>query len=149
MLRRIILMRHGHAADDRNDDYSRPLSERGSAAARQAGVALARAGYTPEHVLSSSAPRARTTAELVALGGGYTGPIQSERSLYLADAAQYLVALRGLPDSVRNVLLVAHNPGLTALARQLCRASADLAPAEYVSVSLDLEHWAELDSVHD
>jgi phosphohistidine phosphatase len=99
MQRRITLMRHGHAADDRNDDYSRPLSERGGAAARQAGVALAQAGYTPEHVLASSAPRARTTAELVALACGYTGPVQAQRSLYLADDAQYLAALRGLPDS--------------------------------------------------
>jgi phosphohistidine phosphatase len=141
---RITLMRHGHAADDRNDDYSRPLSERGSAAARQAGLDLAQAGYAPEHVLASSALRALETAKLVALACGYTGTIEAQRSLYLADEAQYLVALQRLPDNVRNVLLVAHNPGLTALARQLCRTSGDLAPAEYVSVSVELEHWAEL-----
>jgi phosphohistidine phosphatase len=141
-------MRHGHAADDRDDDYSRRLSERGSAAARQAGLALAQAGFAPDHVLASSAPRARDTAALVAPACGYAGAIQEQRSLYLATEAQYLAALRSLPTNVCNVLLVGHNPGLTALARQLCPTLTDLAPAQYVSLSVELEHWGELGFSH-
>ena len=43
-----------------------------------------------------------------------------------------------------SVLLVAHNPGLTRLARDLCGYEGDLAPAEFASVELELDAWSEL-----
>jgi phosphohistidine phosphatase len=143
MQSRIILMRHGHA-EDKSDDFVRPLSPAGCAAVRRAGAALARAGWTPEFVVTSSAPRARHTAELVAETCGYSGPIEDDNSLYLATEAQYLAALQRLPEGLRSVLLVGHNPGLTALAQQLCRHPRDLAPAEYVSAPFELDDWAQL-----
>jgi phosphohistidine phosphatase len=142
MRRRIILLRHGHA-DDGARDFDRVLSPAGQEAARQAGLSLARAGL-PELVLASSAPRALLTAELAASAAGYSGRIQAERALYLASDSQYLGALRRLPARVGNIWLVGHNPGLSALARELCGHADALAPAAYASVELELGDWAEL-----
>jgi phosphohistidine phosphatase len=144
MQRRVILLRHGHA-DEGSDDYSRPLNERGRNAAQRAGEALSLAAWLPAVVLSSPAPRARDTAELAAAACGYNGSITLERSLYLATDRQYLTALQDLDASTASVLLVGHNPGLTALARALCGHGGDLAPAELVSKTFEIESWAELD----
>ena len=143
MRRRIILLRHGHA-DDGAQDFERPLSPAGREAARRAGLALARAGLLPELVLTSSAPRARVTAELAARAAGYEGVIQDDQALYLASDAKYLSALRRLPAQTCRVWLVGHNPGLSALARDLCGRQDALAPAQYASVELELDDWGEL-----
>jgi phosphohistidine phosphatase len=143
MQRALILMRHGHAEEGR-DDYARCLTEVGRSAARRAGLALARAGLSPECVLTSSAPRARETAELVAQACKFAGSLQAERSLYLAEEVAYLAALHSLPEQVSRVLLVGHNPTLSTLARRLGPPGADLSPAQYVELHLELDAWREL-----
>lgn len=143
MRRRIILLRHGHA-DDSAQDFDRPLSPAGRDAARRAGTSLASAGLLPDIVLTSSAPRALATAELAARAAGYAGAIQAERALYLASDAKYLGELRRLPVQAGSVWLVGHNPGLSALARELCGHPGALAPAQYASIELELDDWAEL-----
>jgi len=143
LLRRIILLRHGHA-NDHADDFARTLSVGGRAAASSAGERIASAGWRPAYVLSSSAPRALTTAELAAKAAGFAGRIVAEKSLYLASHTQCLAVLRQVPKSAASVLLVAHNPGLTQLARDLCGHDGDLSPAEFASVELELDAWSEL-----
>src|SRR6185436_18194203 len=118
MQRQLILMRHGHAEEGR-DDYARRLTEVGRSAARRAGWALAGTGFSPERILTSPAPRAHETAELVAHACDFCGPLQAERSLYVSEEDAYLAALRGLPEQVSRVLLVGHNPTASALARKL------------------------------
>ncbi|HTV20690.1 MAG TPA: histidine phosphatase family protein [Polyangiaceae bacterium] len=143
MQRRITLLRHGHA-DEHADDFARTLSVAGRAAAVRAGEALGRAGWRPSYVVSSAAPRALATAELAAKASGFSGGIVAERGLYLASDTQCLAALRQAPAGAASVLLVAHNPGLTKLAHDLCGHPSDLSPAEYASIELDLDAWSEL-----
>ena len=141
--RRLILMRHGHAEEHR-EDYGRTLSERGRAAACRTGEELLQAGIVPAHILTSAAPRALETAELVAQSCGYQGAIQQHRDLYLASASRYRSALSELPAQLSSVLLVGHNPSLSELAQELGRRKGDLAPAEYETLELDLLDWSEL-----
>jgi phosphohistidine phosphatase len=143
MQRRITLLRHGHA-DEHPDDFSRPLSDAGRAAVLHTARTLAGSGWSPALVITSAAPRALTTAELVASACNYEGLLQVERGLYLASDAQCLAMLRRAPASAGSILLVGHNPGLSRLARDLCESPHDLAPAERASVELELEDWAEL-----
>jgi phosphohistidine phosphatase len=110
----------------------------------QAGAALTRTGWLPDHVLTSSAPRALETAQLVAQACGHRGSVQGNRSLYLASEGRYLSALQSLPELARCVLMVGHNPGLSALARQLFQHGRDMAPAEYVSALFNVGDWSEL-----
>jgi phosphohistidine phosphatase len=147
MQRQLVLMRHGHAEEGR-DDHARRLTEAGRAAARRAGLELARAGFSPQRILSSAAPRARETAELVAQACAYGGSIQPEPALYLGEAPAYLAALRRLPADVERVLLVGHNPVSSGLVRQLgspsAKAGAELGPADYAELSLELDSWQDL-----
>jgi phosphohistidine phosphatase SixA len=75
---------------------------------------------------------------------GYAGEIRVERALYLASDAQCRAVLRSAPPAAASLLLVAHNPGLTGLARDLCDYQGDLAPGEFASIELDLDAWSDL-----
>jgi phosphohistidine phosphatase len=142
--RRVILLRHGHAEESR-DDFARPLSDTGRAAAERAGSAIERAGWCPDRVLTSPAPRARETAEIAARACGFAGSIASNRDLYLASGARYLAALRDLSAGASSVLLVGHNPGLSELARTLCRHPGELAPAAFASAAFEIDGWEALE----
>ncbi|MEY2930927.1 MAG: hypothetical protein RL033_1676, partial [Pseudomonadota bacterium] len=65
-------------------------------------------------------------------------------TLYLAEEGAYLAALRSLPAKLESVVLVGHNPTLSALARKLREGSVELRPAEYVHLRLELDAWLEL-----
>ena len=143
MQRQLVLMRHGHAEENR-DDYARRLTEAGRAAARRAGESLARAGFSPQRILTSPAPRARETAELVAEACDYRSALQPEPSLYLGEEGAYALRLQALPADVSRVLLVGHNPTLSGLARKLGAPDAELRPAEYTELSLELDAWTDL-----
>jgi phosphohistidine phosphatase len=142
MQRRLILLRHGHAEQGR-DDFARRLTEAGRRAARQAGQALLQARFQPELVLTSPAPRARETAELVAKECGYEGAPRADQALYLGESRAVLTVLRAVPAALWRVLLVGHNPTLSELARQL-GGGAELRPAEFVDLPLELDSWGEL-----
>jgi phosphohistidine phosphatase len=139
----LILMRHGHAEESR-DDYARRLTDAGRSAARRAGEALARSGFSPQRIVSSPAPRALETAALVAEACGDTGAVEIDDTLYLAEEGAYLAALRSLSVNLERVVLVGHNPTLSALAHKLGEGSVELRPAEYVHLSLELDDWLEL-----
>jgi phosphohistidine phosphatase len=142
MQRRLILLRHGHAEEGR-DDFARRLTDAGRRAARHAGQLLAQARFQPELVLTSPAPRAQETAELVARECGYEPAPRAEQVLYLGEPRAVLTVLNALPQALSRVLLVGHNPTLSDLARQL-GDGADLRPAEFVNLALTLGSWGEL-----
>jgi phosphohistidine phosphatase len=142
MQRRLILLRHAHAEEGR-DDFARRLTDAGRRAARQAGQALALARFQPELVLTSPAPRARETAELVAGECGYESAPRADQTLYLGEPRAVLTVLRALPETLSRVLLVGHNPTLSELAQQLGEGG-ELRPAAFVDLALELDGWGEL-----
>ena len=74
------------------------------------GRLLARAGQLPDLGVTSSAVRARTTAELAASAGAWECPIEVTDSLYDATPEAVLNVVAGTADSARTVLLVGHEP---------------------------------------
>lgn len=139
----LLLMRHGHA-ENHQDDRQRPLSEQGRAAARDTAIALRAQGLVPELIVSSEALRARQTAELVAEGWGDSVAIRIEPSLYLATSEQIRAVLGRVRADLGSLLLVGHNPGLSAFARELGAHGCTLSPAEYALLRPKLDDWSEL-----
>ena len=93
-MKHLALIRH--AKSDWNDptaqsDHDRPLNKRGRKAAPAVGAELARMGLRPDLVVSSTAVRAATTARAIAAEIGFDpGDIVMERSLYNAEAAEWI-----------------------------------------------------------
>jgi phosphohistidine phosphatase len=77
-------------------------------------------------VLCSSARRARETLELVSP----PGRIQLEPELYGASADELVGRLRLVPDDIRSVMLIGHNPAMQDLALLLAGGGAELARVE-------------------
>jgi phosphohistidine phosphatase len=95
-------------------------------------------------ILSSIARRACKTAEAVAKNCGYDGEIDRIDDFYPGGPVNYLRVLSELPDGVRRVMVVGHNPGLEEFLRVLVRETRTLSTAALAQVDLPLESWQEL-----
>jgi phosphohistidine phosphatase len=103
-------------------------------------------GLVPDRMLSSTARRARKTAEVVAEVCGYDGKIVMTPDFYPGDPSAYIRVLRSLPDEVQRVMVVGHNPGLEALLAVLTGERRPLATAALAQVELPIEKWQELNA---
>jgi phosphohistidine phosphatase len=137
--RELLLWRHADALppDDSGNDSERALSARGREEAQRIAEWLA--GNAPRALdidlaLCSTARRARETFERLGPHLPARCERRFERALYLGDADRLADEIRGAPESAARVLLVAHNPGIHALALALCSDPA-LQHSESVSAS--------------
>lgn len=145
-MKTLLILRH--AKSDHGDaslaDHDRPLNERGKHDAPKVGERLAAAGLVPDAILSSTAKRAKKTAEKVGEGAKFAGEIQLERDLYLAPPSIYLRVLSKLPDSVERALVVGHNPGMEQLVARLSGQPQEFPTAALAHIELDIGSWSEL-----
>ena len=127
MLQRLILLRHGEAVPraPSGRDLDRPLSEAGRAAAAEAGGVLRDAGIAPDIALVSPALRTRRTWEAARVAWPDAPPDREEPGLYDETPARLLKLAEAAGEAA--VALVAHNPGLQALAVDLALDDARLA----------------------
>ncbi len=123
-MKTLCLLRHGQAGRRIDlQDFDRPLSAIGIEAAGGIAATLRGAGLMPDLVLCSGAKRARQTWEVVdaqlteAEADGLS--LELREDLYLASETRLLIALRKMTDAAASVLMIAHNPGLHRLAREL------------------------------
>jgi len=119
-MRQLLILRHAKSSwDDPNQpDHSRPLNERGRQAAELVKTTMRNFGLIPELVLVSSSRR--TLQTLQALQPFVPAPkIEPLDALYLATSEDMLTVLQQIPEAVRSVLLIGHNPGLHDLAAYL------------------------------
>jgi phosphohistidine phosphatase len=146
-IKTLLLMRH--AKSDRSDgsltDHDRPLNQRGKRDAPRMGALLREKHLVPDAIVSSTARRARQTAELLAGTCGYTGEIDSTASLYLAGPDAYRQVLHDLPGEPARVLIVAHNPGTEEFLGELIGTASTMPTAAIVHVSLPIERWSEME----
>lgn len=118
----VIILRHAHAEwpSYSGADFDRPLTARGLAEARSSARAINDAGHRPAFILVSPACRTRQTAEIVA-EEFQLGPedVHYVDSLYNASSRTLAAELRAVAVNGATVLLVAHNPGVSDLVRDL------------------------------
>lgn len=125
--RTLLLFRHAKSdwSTDQPDER-RPLSRRGRRDAPAAGRWLAEHAPTLDLVLCSTAKRARETWALAGAALAPPPTVRYEDRLYDATADELLAVVRELPAEAGTVILVAHNPGLSDLARVLIREVREL-----------------------
>lgn len=84
------------------------------------GKLLKQQGIIPELVITSTAMRAKTTAELVTAEIGIKpDKMVYEKELYLASAQEIFLLIKETPPEYNSVMIVAHNPGITELLNRL------------------------------
>jgi phosphohistidine phosphatase len=145
-MKTLYLMRHAKSSwkDSHLMDHERPLKKRGRKDANAMGVLVGGKKRTPGIIYSSTAERARETAELVAERSGYIGEVRFTKQLYLAEPDAVVAVLHQVPDEIEAVLLVGHNPGLEALAQVLSGKIVALPTAAVAHFQIAVDKWSEV-----
>lgn len=144
--KRLYLVRHAKSdwGNGQERDHDRPLAKRGLKAAKLMGRFLTAIGEVPEAVRSSSALRARTTAERMAEAGGWDVEILIERAFYESHAERVLEVVRRQDDTAESLLIVGHEPTWSSLVALVTGGSeVRMATAALVRVDFDVASWSQ------
>lgn len=146
-MKHLLVLRHAKSDwnNSRLSDYERPLNSRGQQDAPAIGKRLRDEELVPDLIITSSAERARVTAELAANTAGYEESIIYTRRLYHAGPDSYLEILRELGQAHERIMVVGHNPGIEYLIQLLTDESEVMPTAALAQIELPIEQWADLD----
>jgi len=144
-MKSLLIFRHAKSAwdDPTLDDHDRPLNNRGLKTAPAMGRFLKSQGLLPDKIITSSALRARKTAELFAEQCGYSQEIEIRSEIYNADTQEIIKLLNRYGGSEDRVMVVGHNPTLEELTRSLTGRLERLPTGTIVHVELPVENWSE------
>ena len=146
---RLILTRHAKSGwdDPSLSDHDRPLNERGRRSAPAIGRWLRDRTYLPKAALLSTARRVGETWDRLGLGRDVPEVTRDER-LYLSEPAVMLERLS--MQEAPSVILIAHNPGMASLARQLAEIPPEASGFDHfptcatVVMDFDACNWSEV-----
>jgi phosphohistidine phosphatase len=147
-MKALLILRHAKAVskDPSLSDHDRPLDKLGENDALHMGKLMKDKDIIPSFIISSTALRAKTTAELVAKGCSYQGDIVLNQSLYDAKPKDYLLILNTLSDKYNSVLIVGHNPTVEDTIQMLTDSEgvATIPSCVLAHLSLAIEKWSDL-----
>ncbi|NDK55509.1 SixA phosphatase family protein [Pontibacter fetidus] len=148
MQRYLFICRHAETYDPYplQPDFERELTPEGIRQANETGKWVREHYQKVDAILCSPARRASATAHIVANRLYFNHDhILYDPEIYNPKESQLLRSISQLPDSVKKVLLVSHNPALTQLLRNLVNKNlAYMEPGQVVAVSLQLEQWQDI-----
>jgi phosphohistidine phosphatase len=124
----LLVLRHGKSDwSTGEDDFDRPLIDRGRLGSRKMGAWIRHRKLRPDLVLSSPAERARETTEAACQAMGLAAKkVRWDERIYAAPTEFLLAALADCPKGVERVMLVGHNPGLEDLVAYLAEGELDI-----------------------
>lgn len=140
-------MRHAKSDWDADygSDHERPLNERGVRSAKVIGGVLRDRSLDPQHIITSSAVRARTTAELAVEAGGWEAQIELEGGLY-GTGPEAVVAIASHAPEVDRLMLVGHQPTWSLVAAMITGQRVEMKTATVAVIDCPIDTWRELPS---
>ncbi len=146
-MKTLLLLRHSEAETESPffKDHDRELTPSGIQIAAILGQELSERGFKTEKILTSSAIRAYTTAQVVGekIGFGFDN-IDSYQELYNASPRVLFDVLCHLPTEIETVLLVNHNMGISFFAESLTKLPFTLLPCGVVWLQFETNSWADI-----
>lgn len=144
-MRSLLMVRHAKSswADPTLADHARPLNKRGQRDAPKMGRWLASLGLLPDMVLSSSAVRARLTAEAMLEAAGIEPTLRCDESLYPTEPRIVEAFLRASPDEFDCIMVIGHNPGMESLVLAAAGSELEMPTAAIAHLRVDIDRWAE------
>jgi phosphohistidine phosphatase len=149
-MKRLYLIRHAKSSwkEPMVPDFERPLNKRGKRDAPLMGKRLHSSQLQPDLLISSPAKRAVKTAKIIAEEIGFPKKrIVYDESIYEAGVSALIHLIRHLENSVNQVLLVGHNPGLTMVAEFLTdTAIGNIPTCGIVCVEFPTDSWEKIEA---
>ena len=150
-MKTVVIVRHAKSSweDPFLSDHQRPLAKRGLRDAPLMGRVLAEWGPPVDRVISSSAVRALSTAELVTREMGLPwDEIQIDEALYHATEEEMIDLLQEQDEYIDGVMLFGHNPGMTYLVNDLSDLDLDNLPTcGVVVLQFEITDWRQIGEV--
>ena len=154
-MKQLYLFRHAKSAWDDPDvgDHDRVLTPRGRWAAGVMGRYLEDQGVRLDLALCSSAARARETWDLATAEMTQPPQLLVEEGLYLCGVESMAMRLRSLDETVKSVIVIAHNPDLQIMTVNLAhdqgsqaaaRARHKFPTAGLARLDLEIAEWPDL-----
>jgi len=146
-MKTLLVMRHAKSdwGAASGGDHERTLASRGIKAARRIGRFLTDSGATPDLILSSTAVRAHSTAELAAEAGDWGCEIVTSEDLYASDPERVIDVIRKTGNEIERLLIAGHEPTWSSLVNWLIGGGGVGMPTAAVAC-LDMPHgdWIDL-----
>ena len=146
LLKTLLVMRH--AKSDWNAefgvDHDRPLNRRGVASARQMGRLITELRLAPDLVVSSTAVRARSTAQLAMEAGKWDARLQLEPGFYGSGSTSVIMLAAALGGAADRMMIVGHQPTWGMVIHDLTGESVEVKTATLVVIELPIDVWPQL-----
>ena len=146
-MKTLLVMRHAKSdwGAASGGDHERVLARRGIRAARKVGRFLTNSEMTPDLILSSTAVRALTTAEVAAEAGEWGCEIVTNRDLYASEPERVLDVVRETESGVDRLLIAGHEPTWSTLVTWLIGGGRVRMPTAAVAcLDLPKGDWIDL-----
>jgi phosphohistidine phosphatase len=147
----LVVMRHAKSnwSGAELEDHARPLNARGEGDAPRMGALLKQQRLIPDRIVSSTALRARVTAEIVARCCGLENRLMLSERLYEATAEEWCGEIHQLPQEDATVLCVGHNPGIEDFLAATTGRHVSMPTASIARLSYDVRSWSEVSGIAD
>ena len=146
-MKQLLILRHAKSdwKTSFESDHERPLAKRGIGAARLMGRFLTKLDLEPDLVLSSTAVRARQTAELASESGGWHCAMVLCEEFYGSNTAAVLSVIQAQKTDHSRLLLTGHEPTWSELVGELTGGGDPRMPtAAMARIDLPIDDWADL-----
>lgn len=145
-MKTLLILRHAKSSWGHPEvpDHERPLNKRGKHDAPRMGDILRQEDLIPDIIMSSTAKRARETAERVIESSKFEGKLLLIPEFYHGSYETTLELLRELPEEANRVMIVGHNPDLEEFIEELADVYEHLPTAALAMVEIPIQRWSEL-----
>lgn len=139
----LYLLRHGESAPEGgfSGDIGRKLTSSGKGRLQRMAGLLKRRGLAFDHLIVSPATRTMETKDVLASELGELD-FEIDNAIYEASPRHLIAAVSRQPKKFRSIMLIGHNPGISALASYFSGEDfLSLAPGMMAIIYFNFDDW--------
>lgn len=146
-MKTLYILRHAEKDESNPEqyDYDVKLTLKGEEDSKLLGEKLKAKNILPDLIVSSPAIRARETAENVSEIIGYTKSVMYNEVIYQAFLHEIIESITYTFDTVDSLMVVGHNPSLTALAITYAGFKEEMDMASVIRIDFNCSSWTSID----
>ncbi|PLY04612.1 MAG: phosphoglycerate mutase [Arcobacter sp.] len=146
-MKTLYILRHAQKDESKPEqyDYDIELTQKGEENSKLLGEKLKSKNILPDLIVSSPAIRARKTAENVSEKIGYTKSVMYNEVIYQAFLHEIVESITYTFDTVDSLMIVGHNPSLSALAITYAGFKEEMDMASVVRIDFNCSSWTSID----
>lgn len=146
-MKTLYVMRHGEkdTSNPEMDDYDVQLTSKGIEDTKNVAEQLKEKNILPDLIVSSPSCRTRETAELIKPIIKYRKNIMYNEVIYMAFLNELVESITYTFDNVDKMMIIGHNPALTALCLTLGGFKEKLGMGEVLVIEFDCSSWTAIE----